>query len=72
MHKIRGTQNIHDLIVNEYSRISSQETTDEFLSLKPTFKIKFQKKIKHFYKEFDEIKIQNQEITFISYHQYIF
>ena len=69
MHKIRGTQNIHDLIVNEYSRISSQETTDEFLSLKPTFKIKFQKKIKHFYKEFDEIKIQNQEITFISYHK---
>ncbi len=69
LHKIRGTTNIYDLIVNEYSRLSSEETIEEFLNLKPTFKIKFKNKINHFYKEFNDIVTDNQFLTFIAYYK---
>lgn len=69
LHKIRGTTNIYDLIVNEYSRLSSEETIEEFLNYKPTFKIKFRSKVNYFYKEFDEIITDNQFLTFIAYYK---
>lgn len=67
---IRGTQNIYELIINEFYRINSTETVDELTAVRPTFKVKLNSsEIIHLYKEYHDIILEKQRFIFIIYHK---
>lgn len=71
LHKLRNTNNIFDLLMNEYLRISSDETINEISSLpNPTLSIDIPVDVNNYYKEFTlDLNIHNRMVVFIVYYK---
>ena len=68
LHHIRCTDNIYDLLLNEFYRVSSSESLDELSAVNPVFKVKLRtSEVKHLYKEYSDINLEKQQFTFILY-----
>jgi hypothetical protein len=67
---IRGTQNIYELIINEFYRVNSTDTIEELSAIRPSLKVKLNaSEITHLYKEYNDINLEKQSFTFIIYHK---
>ncbi len=71
LHNLRNTENIFDLLINEYLRISSDENVHEVNNLpNPTLSIDIPVEINNYYKEFAiDLNIYNRNIVFIVYYK---
>jgi len=71
LHYLRNTENIFDLLMNEYLRISSDESVHEVNNLpNPTLSIDIPVEVNNYYKEFTlDLNIYNRSVVFIVYYK---
>ncbi len=71
LHNLRNTQNIFDLLINEYLRISSDESVSELTNLpNPTLSVDIPVDINNFYKEYTlDLNIYDRILVFIVYYK---
>ena len=71
LHNLRNTNNIFDLLMNEYLRISSEENVSEVNNIpNPTLSIDIPIDINNYYKEFTlDMNIFNRIVVFIVYYK---
>jgi len=71
LHKLRNTNNIFDLLMNEYLRISSNEVINEINNLpNATLNLEIPVDINNYYKEFlIDLNIYNKMVVFIVYYK---
>jgi hypothetical protein len=73
LHNLRNTHNIFDLLMNEYLRISSDESVSEVTNLpNPTLSVNIPVEANIFYEEFTiDLSIYNRMVVFIVYYKKI-